>query len=174
MVTIAVLIAYCMHALNSIMCQQVVSSHQPILKVQPFQKTQQPPVHAVHPQPVQTTIHHPSPQQQHQEMTNHTAPPSTSYVVNLTPEQLEQLKRNGQLTVNGQTIYMQRPNKTAALIQQRQAPIQALAVAEENKKMSPKTKSIKKIVHQNKVCVKCSQRPVVSCFTSYSGASEQQ
>lgn len=53
-----------------------------------------------------------------------------SYIVNLTPEQLETLKRNGQLTVNGQTIFMHRPK------------------GQENEKLlknsSPKTKNIKK------------------------------
>lgn len=101
---------------------------QPILKVQPFQKTQ-PPVQTVHPQPVQT-IHHP-PQQNLNENQNH--PPQTSYVVNLTPEQLELLKRNGQLTVNGQTIFMQRPNKTPE-------------VANDTKKLSPKIKPVVKKV----------------------------
>lgn len=64
--------------------------HQPVLKVQPFQKSQ--PAH-----PTPTT-----------QPSQPTQPPPTSYVVNLTPDQLEQLKRNGQLTVNGQTIFMQR------------------------------------------------------------------
>lgn len=123
----------------------VVSSHQPVLKVQPFQKTQQPPVHVVHPQPIQTIPHPPQQQQQqqtspHEGINHHTS--ATSYVVNLTPEQLEQLKRNGQLTVNGQTIYMQRPNK--------------IENNQENKnKLSspPKTKPVKKVLQQNKVCV---------------------
>ncbi|KAF5285769.1 hypothetical protein FQR65_LT13048 [Abscondita terminalis] len=100
---------------------------QPILKVQPFQKAQ-PPVQTVHPQPVQT-IHHPPHQNDNQ--TNN--PPQTSYVVNLTPEQLELLKRNGQLTVNGQTIFMQRPNKTPETVN-------------DAKKLSPKIKPVYKKV----------------------------
>ncbi|KAK5638151.1 hypothetical protein RI129_012446 [Pyrocoelia pectoralis] len=112
---------------------------QPILKVQPFQKTQ-PPVQTVHPQPVQTIHHHPPPQHNMNEnQQNH--PPQTSYVVNLTPEQLELLKRNGQLTVNGQTIFMQRPNtanKTPEIVHQNH----------ENKvvKLSPKIKPVVKKV----------------------------
>lgn len=51
-----------------------------------------------------------------------------SYIVNLTPEQLETLKRNGQLTVNGQTIFMHRPRNQEG----------------EKTKSSPKTKTIKK------------------------------
>lgn len=59
--------------------------------------------------------------------------------MNLTPEQLEQLKRNGQLTVNGQTIYMQRPNKSAAAVVENN---------HENKnKLSPKTKTAPKKVN---------------------------
>lgn len=55
------------------------------------------------------------------------APNNFSYIVNLTPEQLEILKRNGQLTVNGQTIFMHRPK------------------GQENEKIkSPKSKTIKK------------------------------
>lgn len=115
--------------------QTVHSQTQPVLKVQPFQKSQ-PPVHAVHPQPIQAVHHHhainesPQPQQQQQQ--------PTSYVVNLTPEQLEQLKRNGQLTVNGQTIYMQRPtNKTPETV------INNTEI--KNKQTSPKIKTIKKV-----------------------------
>lgn len=108
---------------------------QPILKVQPFQKTQ-PPVQTVHPQPVQT-IHHPPPPQPSINENQQNHPPQTSYVVNLTPEQLELLKRNGQLTVNGQTIFMQRPNiinKTPEIIH-------------DNKiKLSPKIKPVVKKV----------------------------
>ncbi|XP_060534390.1 uncharacterized protein LOC132706830 isoform X2 [Cylas formicarius] len=98
---------------------------QPVLKVQPFQKSQ-PPVQTV--QPIQ---HHAQQQNvggdgQPNQQSN--AAPPTSYVVNLTPDQLEQLKRNGQLTVNGQTIFMQRPNKDQG-----------------EKKLSPKAKPIKKV-----------------------------
>ncbi|CAH0549125.1 unnamed protein product [Brassicogethes aeneus] len=98
--------------------QQTQTQTQPILKVQPFQKSQ-PPVQTVHPQPIQQQTLPPPPPQE--------ASP-TSYVVNLTPDQLEQLKRNGQVTVNGQTIFMQRPNKCN----------------DAEKKLSPKSKPIKK------------------------------
>lgn len=88
-------------------------------------------------QPIQHHINQqPQQQQQQQQQTQHLNennqqsqnPPPTSYVVNLTPDQLEQLKRNGQLTVNGQTIFMQRPNKEQI-----------------EKKLSPKTKAVKKV-----------------------------
>ncbi|CAG9861226.1 unnamed protein product [Phyllotreta striolata] len=108
---------------------QTHQQHQPVLKVQPFQKSQ-PPVQTV--QPIQHHINQSQQQTQQsmnesqQSQNNH--PPPTSYVVNLTPDQLEQLKRNGQLTVNGQTIFMQRPNKDHM-----------------EKKLSPKTKAIKKV-----------------------------
>uniref|UniRef100_A0AAR5Q4C1 GLTSCR protein conserved domain-containing protein n=2 Tax=Dendroctonus ponderosae TaxID=77166 RepID=A0AAR5Q4C1_DENPD len=105
---------------------------QPVLKVQPFLKSQ-PPVQTV--QPIQ---HHSHPQQHNNmQQENHQPNPpsnSTSYVVNLTPEQLEQLKRNGQVTVNGQTIFMQRPNKDQG-----------------EKKLSPKMKSVKKVSEINKI-----------------------
>ncbi|XP_044260840.1 putative uncharacterized protein DDB_G0271606 [Tribolium madens] len=100
--------------------QQQQQQNQPVLKVQPFQKAQ-PPVQTVHPQP--------QPQQENQQQQQQ-QPPPTSYVVNLTPEQLEQLKRNGQLTVNGQTIFMQRPNNSKQ---------------DECKKLSPKIKPVKKV-----------------------------
>ncbi|XP_076256332.1 uncharacterized protein LOC143193813 isoform X2 [Rhynchophorus ferrugineus] len=103
---------------------------QPILKVQPFQKSQ-PPVQTVQP------IQHQSQQNLHdnhnQQQAQQNAPP-TSYVVNLTPDQLEQLKRNGQLTVNGQTIFMQRANKDQS-----------------EKKLSPKTKTVKKSTEIHKI-----------------------
>lgn len=61
--------------------------------------------------------------------TNTTTPPNNfSYIVNLTPDQLETLKRNGQLTVNGQTIFMHRPKGSDA----------------EKSKNNNKTKTIKK------------------------------
>lgn len=104
---------------------------QPVLKVQPFQKSQ-PPVQTVHPQPVQTIHHQPS---QTNESPN---PPPASYVVNLTPEQLEQLKSNGQVTVNGQTIYMQRANMGKVSETNN-------ANAENKVKLSPKSKPVKKI-----------------------------
>lgn len=117
--------------------QPVQNMHtQPVLKVQPFQKSQ-PPVHAVHPQPIQTIHHHQQQQQHHHE--NHQAPAPTSYVVNLTPEQLEQLKRNGQLTVNGQTIYMQRPNAGNKIGEH------VVSNNENKNKLSPKMKTIKKV-----------------------------
>ncbi|KAG5879758.1 hypothetical protein JTB14_027044 [Gonioctena quinquepunctata] len=115
---------------------------QPVLKVQPFMKSQ-PPVQTVQPiqhhnmghQHQQTQQHHQQQQQQHQQPSNvnenhqnQNNPPPTSYVVNLTPDQLEQLKRNGQLTVNGQTIFMQRPNKDQT-----------------EKKLSPKSRPVKKV-----------------------------
>ncbi|KRT84998.1 hypothetical protein AMK59_2128 [Oryctes borbonicus] len=104
---------------------------QPVLKVQPFQKTQ-PPVQTVHPQPVQTIHHQPSQTNENQN------PPPASYVVNLTPEQLEQLKSNGQVTVNGQTIYMQRTNMGKVS--------ESNNTNVENKvKLSPKSKPVKKI-----------------------------
>lgn len=107
--------------------QTVHSQTQPVLKVQPFQKSQ-PPVHAVHPQPIHHHAINESPQQQQ----------PTSYVVNLTPEQLEQLRRNGQLTVNGQTIYMQRPaNKTPETVVNN--------VEIKSKQTSPKIKTVKKV-----------------------------
>ncbi|XP_057653985.1 alpha-protein kinase 1-like [Diorhabda carinulata] len=111
--------------------------NQPVLKVQPFQKSQ-PPVQTV--QPIQHHISNQQQsqqqQQQHQQQNlrenqqnqNNNAPQPASYVVNLTPDQLEQLKRNGQLTVNGQTIFMQRPNKDQL-----------------DKKISPKSKTTKKV-----------------------------
>ncbi|KAJ3650748.1 hypothetical protein Zmor_016828 [Zophobas morio] len=110
--------------------------NQPVLKVQPFQKTQ-PPVQTVHPQPI-------VPQQPPQE-----PPPNqpTSYVVNLTPEQLEQLKRNGQLTVNGQTIFMQRPNSNSGANSNANNIKQQPPPPDECKKLSPKIKPVKKI-HQ--------------------------
>lgn len=113
---------------------QTHTQTQPVLKVQPFQKSQ-PPVQTV--QPIQHhSINHQQqqqvqPSQQHninENQQNQNNPPPTSYVVNLTPDQLEQLKRNGQLTVNGQTIFMQRPNKE-----------------HNEKKMSPKSKPVKKV-----------------------------
>lgn len=106
--------------------QQAHTQTQPILKVQPFQKSQ-PPVQTVQP------IQHQSQQHNLQENNNQQNNP-TSYVVNLTPDQLEQLKRNGQLTVNGQTIFMQRPNKDQS-----------------EKKPSPKTKTIKKVAETHKI-----------------------
>ncbi|XP_072381618.1 uncharacterized protein [Diabrotica undecimpunctata] len=111
------------------------SHTQPVLKVQPFQKSQ-PPVQTV--QPIQHHISHQQQSQQQQQQQqqqnlndnqqNQSNPPPASYVVNLTPDQLEQLKRNGQLTVNGQTIFMQRPNKDQI-----------------EKKLSPKSKTLKKV-----------------------------
>lgn len=44
---------------------------------------------------------------------NNQTPPNFSYIINLTPDQLETLKRNGQLNVNGQTIFMHRPKEGA-------------------------------------------------------------
>lgn len=110
---------------------QTTQTNQPVLKVQPFQKSQ-PPVQTVHPQPIQTIHQQQQQQQQQQQNLNDSPqnPPPTSYVVNLTPDQLEQLKRNGQLTVNGQTIFMQRSNK------QEQT---------NEKKHSPKIKPVKKV-----------------------------
>ncbi|GJQ75409.1 hypothetical protein Trydic_g23579 [Trypoxylus dichotomus] len=104
---------------------------QPVLKVQPFQKSQ-PPVQTVHPQPVQSIHHQPSQTNENQN------PPPASYVVNLTPEQLEQLKSNGQVTVNGQTIYMQRTNMGKVSDSNN-------TNAENKVKLSPKSKPIKKI-----------------------------
>lgn len=122
------------------------TGQQPVLKVQPFQKSQ-PPVQTVHP------IHHQAHQHHHQQTPTQPQPPPqpqppapTSYVVNLTPEQLEQLKRNGQLTVNGQTIFMQRPAKDIS-----------------EKKTSPKIKPIKKPVSKIAAVVKemCNHNPAV-------------
>ncbi|XP_050300396.1 polyhomeotic-proximal chromatin protein-like isoform X2 [Anthonomus grandis grandis] len=106
--------------------QAHTQTSQPILKVQPFQKSQ-PPVQTV--QPIQNLSHqhqHQNMQEQQNQQSGNNNP--TSYVVNLTPDQLEQLKRNGQVTVNGQTIFMQRPNKD-----------------QNEKKLSPKMKPVKKV-----------------------------
>ncbi|KAK9887314.1 hypothetical protein WA026_021623 [Henosepilachna vigintioctopunctata] len=141
--------------------QHTVHSHQthsqPILKVQPFQKSQLP-VQTVHPQPVQTVqpqpiqavqpvqAVHPQPihsqlpiqtiQQNQQNVEGNNQQQPTSYVVNLTPDQLEQLKRNGQLTVNGQTIFMPRSNQL-----NKQSDVNFMP----EKKLSPKIKPVKKI-----------------------------
>ncbi|KAL3270668.1 hypothetical protein HHI36_021196 [Cryptolaemus montrouzieri] len=138
--------------------QHNVHSHQshsqPVLKVQPFQKSQLP-VQTVHPQPVQTVqpqpiqpvqAVHPQPvhsqlpiqtvHQNHQNMEGNNQQQPTSYVVNLTPDQLEQLKRNGQLTVNGQTIFMPRSNQLNKQNESNSLP---------EKKLSPKIKPVKKI-----------------------------
>lgn len=121
----------------------IQSHHQPILKVQPFQKSQ-PPVQTVHPQPVQTIHHHPTPQNLNDNQQNHAQ--QTSYVVNLTPDQLEQLKRNGQLTVNGQTIFMQRPNITNKTVDSNSQ------FSHENKvKLSPKIKPVMKKATKNQM-----------------------
>lgn len=149
---------------------QTQQHSQPVLKVQPFQKSQLPvqtvhpqpvqtvqpqPIQAVHPQPIQAVHAAPPPVQpihsqlpiqsiRHSETQNfdgtpggnahHQAP--TSYVVNLTPDQLEQLKRNGQLTVNGQTIFMPRSNMNKNCDH---------APAGLEKKMSPKIRPVKKV-----------------------------
>lgn len=75
----------------------------------------------------------------------------TSYVVNLTPDQLEQLKRNGQLTVNGQTIFMPRSNQ---LNKQNENFIS-------EKKLSPKIKPVKK-VHKIQAVKSLSQENIES------------
>lgn len=134
---------------------------QPILKVQPFQKAQ-PPVQTVHPQPIvqqpshQDSIQQQQQQQQQQHQQHQQTNPPTSYVVNLTPEQLEQLKRNGQVTVNGQTIFMQRPNSVNKQQHHQSA-------ADECKKMSPKVKPVKKLQQQTSP-TKMSQHQIVKSF----------
>ncbi|XP_045469662.1 putative leucine-rich repeat-containing protein DDB_G0290503 isoform X2 [Harmonia axyridis] len=155
--------------------QHSVHSHQthsqPVLKVQPFQKSQLP-VQTVHPQPVQPQpiqavqpmqtlnsqqMHSQLPiqsvhqNQQNMEGSGNQQQP-TSYVVNLTPDQLEQLKRNGQLTVNGQTIFMPRSNQMNKQNDNNFIP---------EKKLSPKIKPVKK-VHKIQAVKSLSQENIES------------
>jgi hypothetical protein len=128
--------------------QQHQQQNQPVLKVQPFQKAQ-PPVQTVHPQPIVQQ------QQQQQQQENQPQNQPTSYVVNLTPDQLEQLKRNGQLTVNGQTIFMQRPNSGSNNNNKQHQQHQQ---QDECKKLSPKIKPVKKIQQQQQPQMKIQQK----------------
>ncbi|GLV37010.1 BRD4 interacting chromatin remodeling complex associated protein [Carabus blaptoides fortunei] len=79
---------------------------QPMVQHQP--QAVQPIQHAL-PLPAQPTLNHQQPEPVNTTGTNPQQPNNFSYIVNLTPDQLETLKRNGQLTVNGQTIFMHRP-----------------------------------------------------------------